>query len=312
MLKRLSLLVVLVSWAHSSYSEGISPYYGQTPNAAGQGITWSMNGVLPSGVPGLDINGVIYNYTINKNVNDQVNVDVQNKNASGTGYIFRSHDEWRPGSLGGTQINKYVPVTPSNRSLWGDGEIAVDGPGSVSNPRVVYNYRVDPCFDPQSDPNCPGYQRPKPVIYEVDLTNLYDVTTDSTIDLDRKTCREGDETPECKSVNNDKADNKELTDEEKAELEAKEKEKSKDRLEKALAAADNSALFANALANAQMLQTMNLAVNMNAYYNASIPGGAYGETVVLKDTKLPENRRGLRNGFAQQILHDKLVNMQYK
>jgi hypothetical protein len=50
---------------------------------------------------------------------------------------------------------------------------------------------------------------------------------------------------------------------------------------------------------------------MNSYYSASIPGGTYKESVVLVDKKLPENKRGLRNGLAQQILHEKMVDMQY-
>jgi uncharacterized membrane-anchored protein len=70
-------------------------------------------------------------------------------------------------------------------------------------------------------------------------------------------------------------------------------------------------MFATALAQAQMLETLNLATNMNSYYATSIPGGVYKESVSLVDTKLPENRKGLRNGLAQQILHEKMVDMQY-
>jgi hypothetical protein len=61
-----------------------------------------------------------------------------------------------------------------------------------------------------------------------------------------------------------------------------------------------------------MLDTMNLAVNMNSYYSANINGGTYAETTVIVDKQLPENKRGLRNGFAQQLLHEKMIEMQYK
>ena len=50
---------------------------------------------------------------------------------------------------------------------------------------VVYTYKVTPCFDPQFDPNCPGYATPVPVIYEVDLNDLYDVTKDENVELER-------------------------------------------------------------------------------------------------------------------------------
>ena len=105
-------MAALVFWPSYSSSESITPYFGTTGNAAAGGNSWIMNNVLPT-PPGLDINGVIYNYTIQKNVDDSVNVHVQNENANGTGYIFRETDEWKPGSLGGTEIRKVVPVVPN-------------------------------------------------------------------------------------------------------------------------------------------------------------------------------------------------------
>ena len=297
-------------WAGSSYSESISPYYGQTGNAAGQGLTWSMGNALPSGIPGLDINGVIYRYTINKNVNDSVGVEIRNQNANGVGYIFRERDDWLPGSLGGTQINKIVPVVPSNRSLWGDGEIAVDGQGSVSDPSVVYTYKVDPCYDPQFDPNCPGFQVTIPDVYEVDLTTLYDPMQD--VDVTLETCKQGNSSPQCEAILADANEEETKTEEELAKEEEEEKEDREMRLEKALAAADNSALFATSLAQSQLLDSVNSATNMNSYYAKSLVGGTYNENVSLVDSKLPENKRGLRNGFAQQILHNEMVGMQYK
>jgi hypothetical protein len=56
---------------------------------------------------------------------------------------------------------------------------------------------------------------------------------------------------------------------------------------------------------------MNTAVG-NTYLTATIPGGQYKETVRLVDATLPDSRAGLRNGLAQQILHEKMVSQQYK
>ena len=294
--------MALVFWAHSSYSESITPYGGQTGNAAAGGLTWSMGSVLPE-PPGLSINGVIYNYTIRKNVDDSVTVNVQNENALGPGYIFRETDEWLPGSLDGTEINKVVPVNPDiHRSHWGDGSIAVDGNGSVDNPTVLYTYTVDPCYDPQFDPNCPGYEVQVPDIYQVNLDDIYNPLEDENIDFDRTTDLELTETE----------DEEELSEEELAEKEEEEEEERAMRLEDALAEAGRSIMFANALAQSQMLAAANAATNMNTYYSRTIPGGTYKDNVVLVDKQLPENRRGLRNGLAQQLLHQQMVESQYK
>jgi hypothetical protein len=68
---------------------------------------------------------------------------------------------------------------------------------------------------------------------------------------------------------------------------------------------------AEAVGQSQLLQALNGITNLTAYYSLSLNGGVYRETISLKDTKIPENRSGLRNGLAQQILHDKMVNQQY-
>ena len=266
-----------------------------------------MDNVLPN-PPGLDIDTVIYNYRIRKQTEDQVDVYVGNENAAGTGYIFREHDEWRPGSLDGTEINKVIGVGGIHRDLWGDGSIEVQGNGSVEDPNVIYTYRVNPCYDPQFDPNCPGYKIPVPNIPEVDLSQIYDVTKDENIDLDRSRCKPGETNGECLT----RLEEEELSEEKLAEEEAEEKKDSKERLEKALSAADNSELFAQALAQGQLLQSINQATNMNPYYAATILGGTYNDTVQLNDTQLPDNRRGLRNNLAQQRLHQQMVDEQYK
>ena len=304
MFKKLLLSVVLVFWAHYSYSESITPYYGTTPNAAAGGNSWSMGDVLPPDIPGLDIDIVIYNYTINKETEDSVNVHVQNENALGTGYIFRETDEWKPGSLGGTQINKVVPVIPNiPRAAWGDGSIEVEGNGSVSDPNVVYNYRVDPCFDPQFDPNCPGYKTPTVEIPTIDLTTLYNATEDENVDLDRNV--------DLKTLEDDDEEKDEKSEDELKEEEEEEETDREMRLEKALAEVDNSAIFAQAFAQSKMLESVNAATNLNSYYSTNIPGGIYKENVVLMDTQLPNSERGLRNGLAQQLLHERMVDSQY-
>jgi hypothetical protein len=273
------------------------PYYGYTGNAiTDQSLRWSMPNVLPD-PPGLEIDNVIYSYRIQKETGEHVDVYVYNKNADGTGYIFREHDEWKPGSLAGTQINKVVPLGRLHRDLFGDGGIDVEGNGSIYDPNVIYTYRVDPCYDPQFDPNCPGYQTPQVDVPEIDYASLYSVMDDENVDLDRST------DPEYQNEEN-------LDENEKKKKEEEEELKRKYRLEKALSATDAAALFAED----QRIQVMNMVANQNAqpYYKAALSSGVYNDTIVLQDAQLPDSKSGLRNGFAQQLLHQQMVEMQYK
>lgn len=255
-----------------------------------------MGDILPD-PPGLFVDNVIYTYRIDKETGDTVNVYVYNENANGTGYIFREKDEWAPGSLAGTQINKVLPLGRLHRDVFGDGGIDVEGDGSVYDTNVVYTYRVEPCYDPQFDPNCPGYKLQIPDIYTGDDIVIYDAV--SSGDADRFDYEDEAEYD----------DEKELTDEEIAKLEEEEEKDREMRLEQALFEAGRAALFAEALAMSELTNATQL--NMNSYYARSIPGGSYNDTVALIDKQLPENQRGLRNGLAQQLLHQQMVEMQY-
>jgi len=293
MLKKLLLMGVLVFWPSYCYSESIQPYFGTTPNAAAGGNTWIMNNVLPT-PPGLDINGVIYNYTIQKDVNDSAKVHVQNENVNGTGYIFRETDEWQAGSLGGTEIRKVVPVIPNlARELWGNGSIEIEGNATVEDPNVVYMYKVDPCYDPQFDPNCPGYKVQIPEIEIVDIDSIYSSNSETI------------------EIATTETDYDIYEEDELLESDEEDEEKEKMRLEAALAAVDNSEIFANAFAQAQILISMNMAIQMNSYYAANIQGGVYNDSLTLVDKKIEDNKQGLRNGFAQQLLHEQMIQEQY-
>jgi|TARA_A200000159_G_scaffold3696_1_gene3730 hypothetical protein len=257
-----------------------------------------MGNVLPEGVPGLDIQNVIYSYRIQKETGEWVTVFVQNEFAEGAGegYIFRERDDWLPGSLSGTRIQKAVPVGNLPRALWGDGSIEVEGNGSVDDASVVYTYKVTPCFDPQFDPNCPGYKLPVPDIPEIGLDDVYNVFDDEAVDLDRNTAMAEDD-------ENDEENEAEDT-------EAKEDERRKYRLEKAMSVADTAALFAqNDMIN-QMNAVSQTAIT-TAYLPLNIPGGSYNDTLVYRDVGMSDGKKGLRNGLAQQLLHTQMVDKQY-
>lgn len=297
MLKNLAFTALVVSWPSFCYSDSVTPYYGTTNNAAAGGLSWSMSTVLPD-PPGLDIQGVIYSYVIRKEDGSLVQVHVQNELAGGDGYIFRESDIWEPGSQDGTRLSRVVPVVPGlPRELWGDGSINVEGEGSVDQARVLYQYRVDPCFDPQSSPACPGYVEPAYNIYEPAFS-IYDATAEGHDRISQ--------------FEDPYGESEEESEEEREEREREEERDRAERLEKALSAADATALFAQAFAASQALQTMALAVNMNSYYSATIPGGNYSDTIELRDKQLPDNPSARRNNLAQQLLHQRMVDMQYK
>jgi len=46
-------------------------------------------------------------------------------------------------------------------------------------------------------------------------------------------------------------------------------------------------------------------------YFERIRGGDYPETIMLKDKRLPDNKKGLRVGLAQELKHQQLIKLQY-
>jgi len=296
---RLSALLAVYSAACSS-----SDYtYGYSANAAAGGTNWTMSepllGVAP--VPGVDVTGVIYRYTAVKDRPDDFTVAIQNENAVNGGYIFREVDDWSGRS--GETISKAIPVNYSPIRYWGAGSIETTGVGSVEDPQVVYTYRVDTCYDPQSDPNCPGYEappvpepvavaeEPEPVEVAAPAYDVYDAYRDEIV-------QQATAPTDRKLYDDDDLDQKDSEEEEKESM------------EKALAANDNALTIANEMSQNAMLRAMN-PVTMSNYYAATIPGGTYQETVILVDSKLPDNKRAFRN-MANDKLHTKMVEEQYR
>jgi len=251
-----------------------------------------MQNILPQQL-GLEVSSVVYRYSTVKKTEDDMVVYVQNEDAAGTGYIFREKDDWS-GKPSNT-INKIVPVPNVLIDRWGDGSIVVEGTGAVENARVVYNYKFDPCFDPQTSPSCVGYVQPMPDIYEVDLSFL---DAESAL-VDSSTSNEYDE----------------LEDEEQNEIDRKKSIRNKVRkvrqlrLELALSVNGN-ALSMDSNAEQTHAELMALSI-IPTSYTGSIDGGHYNETITLDDGKLPSSKKAKRVGLAQQLLHNQLVELQY-
>ena len=63
---------------------------------------------------------------------------------------------------------------------------------------------------------------------------------------------------------------------------------------------------------AQVLALMGFNSDFTAYNGNVIPQTVVYQQEQMPDATIPKNARGLRNGLAQQLLHEKMVDMQYK
>ena len=271
------------------YSDTIT---GSTNNAAVNGLNWNMNDVLPPQA-GLTVNGLIYQYTLEKDPAADAQVHVQNENALGEGYIIKETDIWD--GLPGSTINKILNFGNIPGEALGDGSIVVEGEATVLDPTVTYNYRFDPCYVVLTNPDCPGYED---ALYDWLLENgllngdidpddpFYDEYVQMT--LNRETDIE----------------------EEEEDTEEEQEEEEDDEMEVALFAGDQANKLANDVTQQAMLDALSNVPQFESYYVPQIDGGVYEESLQLQDKTLPDNRRAMRN-LAQQQLHNDMVRSQY-
>ena len=270
-----------------SYSYSEPYYYGASGNAASTALSWGMPSVLPD-IAGLDINGLLYRYTTVKNPEDDMKVHVGNHNANGDGYTFRETDDWS--GVPGNTIVKSFSLSNIPSAKWGTGFIEVEGEGTVEDATVIYSYRVDRCYDPQSDPSCAGYVKPVPDIPEVEI---YDALEDESVlnAIDTETEFKYDE------------DGNRIDDEEE--------EEENTRIEMGLTASANALTLFKNQGQDDIILAINLQTNINMYYNTKINGGTLSDATQLQDGELLDNKKALRNNLAQQLLHEQMVDMQY-
>ena len=274
-------LALLPSYSYSN------PYtYGATGNAASTSLSWGMDSILPS-ITGVDINGLLYRYTTIKDPDADMKVHVGNLNANGDGYIFRETDDWS--GVAGNTIIKSFPVSNIPASNWGTGSIEVEGKGRVEDAVVIYSYRVDRCYDPQSDPSCAGYIKPMPDLPEIVVYNaLEDGAVVSTLETEDY-----------------------QYDEDGKLILSEEEEEEKTRIEMGLTASANALTLFKTQGQNDIIMSINKQTNIAMYYNANINGGTLNDAAGLQDGTIKDNKKALRNNLAQQILHEQMVDMQY-
>ena len=252
-----------------------------------------MTNVLPAQA-GLEVTNVFYRYTAVKDPATGMIVYVQNEDTAGSGYIFRSVDDWT--GLPGNTIVKSIPLNLPLGSRFGAGSIEVEGDGYVEDPTVIYSYRFDPCFNPQVSSDCEGFI---PEIPEIpDVTDPLDEDYVQN-ELDRKAVMRSDEDEE---------------EEREGVIEGSDEDLEKDLLEQRLGIALDSSLAATDNATTAALEAMNL---FPASYVESLKSPEYKTTAVIPDNgtlvnSLVRQSRGRRLNYAQDKLHKELVRSQFE
>jgi hypothetical protein len=173
----------------------------------------------------------------------------------------------------------------------------------------------------QADPRCPGYvqvaeQQNVGTIVLADATQPVSITGDPVIDSIIRI-----DSALVQSPNNEQLQTVQ-TEEASSESKEKEEEKSEEKKEEVKQAATETAKnLANKMSEAASLEAQKIIQEsvlamMNVtpgfdQYSIALDGGYYPDAAFYSETKVPESRRGLRNGLAQQILHEKMIDMQY-
>ena len=254
-----------------------------------------MNGVLPdSSSPNVDlvVNGISYYYVMEKETEADVSVYVRNIDPVNGGYVFEEVDDWS--GLPSNSIQKYFRFTGTEASRWGDGEISVDGDGVISDPSVVYLYRMDVtepniiCSNPLLNPQCPGF-----------LEALYKYL--STLDYLSEDDPYYDEWVQIQL-------------ERAAELEESviiEEPEEDDDLETFLFADPEVGGLIDYDQQENVMDQLSAVGVIEPYFEFDIPGNEYKETIQLKDKKIPENNRALRN-LANSARYNSMVRSQYE
>ena len=274
-----------------SCSSSVHAYtFGYTPNVAISGLEWTMTPTYlgANGIGGMDVSGVTYKYTPIKNKEDDYVVTLENDKVGG-GYVFQDVQDWSQRE-GGIEVRRTIALPYTPIAIFGDGRLKQEGTGSIEGADVRYIYRFDSCFDPQSDPNCPGYKKPPPP----PLPEIpdYDALQDESVAIAQK-----------------ETDRK-LSKEDQAEKEEDEEE-DEESLEFMLADVENAIAMANEIAQSVILQQLNNVTNLTNYYVYTIPDNYYPDAVALQGGTIVDNRRALRS-LSQDARMNEMIEEQYK
>lgn len=276
--------------------------YGVTNNAITNGLSWDMNNVLPdASLPwvSVEVNGLIYRYTINKDPNTGSTVYVRNQDPVNGGYVFEERDDWKPGDSGGT-VQKLFRFPYIDSTRWGDGSIDLEGDGVISDAIITYNYKmtVDDgkmlcSTSPLADPSCAGFAEALADL----LASITDMDPDDPF------------YDQWVQANINSQVDEELYDDEE---EVQEPEEEESNFEKDAFAGKNTIEgIIDTTKQEAILAELAQLPKIEPYYQKQIFGGVYDESIKLIDTNIPDNSRALRN-LASDSKHRSMVRSQYE
>ena len=208
----------------------------------------------------------------------------------------------------------------TNVSTTGDATVDEILRDNVAEIVVVDVAPIEPVIEVEIEP-----QEQEESVEEIELAEMEmeDELSESSSDVDESVGEDqsNDESPE----RGDEGDSDQASDEaggesESGESDSEKKESKRDKMKKAVAKrasqlAENmsqaATLEAQQAVQQQVLALINYVPGFNQY-GTIMPGGEYPGGELYQPTQLPESRRGLRNGLAQQLLHEEMVDMQYE
>lgn len=258
-----------------------------------------MSDVLPPQA-GLTVGGIVYRYSVSKEVQDAYKVYIENLDKQNPGsLVFQSIDDWS--GLPGNTIKKNIAIPDVLIDRFGDGQIRTEGDGSVDNANVQYYYKYDKCFNPISDPTCPGW-----------ADALYKYLLDNDLLKEGVVFEDPYWNEFVQALLNAKVDRDKI-EEEAEEIEDEEEEEEKQTLQRVLAINEKVISLVKGLDQDAILLVMDRPEVQELYSKRTIAGGEYLETIELKDGKINDNARaGVRLGLASSVKHEEMVSSQYK
>ena len=150
---------------------------------------------------------------------------------------------------------------------------------------------------------------------------------ESSSDVEEQSDSEGDETndesaesesddSESDGEGDSESEKSDSKDKKKSEKKKSKKEKLKDiATKRAMQLAERmsnaATLEAQQAVQAQILTLINYVPDF-LKYGGALQGGYYADATSYPDKELPQNPSALRNGLAQQLLHEKMIDMQYE
>jgi len=257
---------------YSAACSSSDPIYGYSNNAAAGGGSWSMSESVLGVAPVPGLDISGVLYRYTAVKERPDDFTVTIQNANAVDGGYVFRETDDWSGRTGQTIVKQIPVGYVPIRFWGDGSIETTGVGSVEDPAVVYTYR---------------YIAPEPELPDLPVYS-YNALEDPAVIA----ATEATERPEA--------------DEDEAKKDDEDEEK-KD-MEKALAALQSGLEMAKGQDG--LLAAMN-PVTMTQYYAATIPSGAYQETVMLDGGQIKDNKRAFRS-MANDRLHNQMVEEQYR